>query len=202
MQQLKLRAGSNALVVVAHPDDETIWLGGTLHKFSKLNWTILALCRASDSDRAPKFKKVCAHYGAEAIIGDLEDEDKLTIKQTIPLIKKFLLKQLKGQSFDYFFTHGANGEYGHPRHIGAHLAVKELLKSKKIKTEQIFYFNYKKQSEYILVPKADSTIILKLSPQELARKKQVMSQIYGFDPKGIDTNYCTKTEAFKILYKN
>jgi len=48
------------LVVVAHPDDETIWMGGTiLSKSNGWDTTIISLCRKYDGDRAPKFKRVC-----------------------------------------------------------------------------------------------------------------------------------------------
>ena len=88
----KLKPGARALVIVAHPDDETIWMGGTILKNPKVNWTIFSLCRRSDRDRAPKFFKVCKIYKAKAIITDLDDEDKLTIRQTIPVIKKLVLE--------------------------------------------------------------------------------------------------------------
>ena len=62
-----------ALCIVAHPDDETIWMGGTIMK-NNYNWTIICLCRKNDLDRSPKFKKVCDYYKAKSIISDLDDE--------------------------------------------------------------------------------------------------------------------------------
>ena len=72
MLDLKLNPGG-ALVVVAHPDDETIWMGGTILANPKINWTVLCLCRASDKDRAPKFKKVLKKLKVQGVILDLED---------------------------------------------------------------------------------------------------------------------------------
>jgi len=53
------------LVIVAHPDDETIWMGGILLKHRD-DWktTIISLCRKNDKDRAAKFKKVYKFYKA------------------------------------------------------------------------------------------------------------------------------------------
>lgn len=203
MDKINLRGGGKALVVVAHPDDETIWMGGMIAKRKNLKWTILSLCRAGDKDRAPKFRKVCAHLGAQAIIEDLEDDGTLPISATVPLIKKIILKHIKKNQYDFLFTHGENGEYGHHRHIGANIAVNELLADGKIKPKAVFYFYYRKKyygrkfSPMIARQKAD--LVLKLSRREYEAKKKIMSEIYGFAPGGIDVYYCTKEEAFKIV---
>ncbi len=197
---IKLEKNKKALVLVAHPDDETIWMGGTILKNKNLSWTIFSLCRASDSERAPKFKKVCRYYSARAIITDLDDEDRLSIKQTIPIIKDLVLKNIAQENFDYIFTHGAQGEYGHPRHIGVHLAVKELFAKNKISPRVIFYFNYRRKDYHkdfsTLIPRKNSNFVVKLSKEQFEQKKKIMANIYGFAPDGIDTNYCTNPEAF------
>jgi len=196
----KLKPGSQALVIVAHPDDETIWMGGTILKYSNIDWTIFSLCRRNDSDRAPKFFKVCKYYKAKAIMTDLDDEDKLTIKQTIPVIKNLVLKNIGKKKFDYIFTHGHNGEYGHDRHIGVHEAICDLIKNKKLNPrEEVFCFNYKKIAKYELTSKKDSDLIVKLTKKEFDKKKKVMIDIYRFNEKGIDANLCTNPEGFKII---
>jgi hypothetical protein len=111
---------------------------------------------------------------------------------------------LKGRSFSHIFTHGQNGEYGHPRHKGAHLAVREMIKDGLLKTGSLYFFDYEKKYDREFSPlKAAShpDIVLPLSDRRFKGKKQVMARIYGFAPDGIDTNYCTNPEAFKIFVK-
>ena len=66
--------GKRAVTIVAHPDDETLWAGGTILLNRKYNWTIFTLCRRGDPDRAPKFFRVLAWVGAEGNMGDLDDD--------------------------------------------------------------------------------------------------------------------------------
>jgi len=195
MKSIEFKKSTRALVVVAHPDDETIWMGGTVLKYPNVSWTIFSLCRADDADRAPKFFRVCEYLNANGLMSDLEDTGKLTIKKSIPIIKKLLLKNLADKNYNYIFTHGRNGEYGHPRHKGVHRGVYELIKEKKL-SGKLLCFNYEMAGEHNLKPKKNSDHILILTPTEFKKKKNIMSDIYGFEKNGIDAGYCTKIEGF------
>ncbi|OGF24938.1 hypothetical protein A2303_06525 [Candidatus Falkowbacteria bacterium RIFOXYB2_FULL_47_14] len=196
MKELRLNDGGRALVIVAHPDDETIWMGGALLRFSKIKWTILSLCRASDSDRRPKFFRVCERYGAKGIIADLDDEDKLSFKNTLPVIKKIIKEEVGRARFDYLFTHNANGEYGHPRHKGAYQAIKEMIKDGELSADKVFFFAYDPVGKHKVKVGKNADTNLKLTSDEFKEKKRIVAEMYGYPHDGIDVGYCTDVEGF------
>src|SRR5512141_423783 len=62
-----------AALMVAHPDDETLWAGGFVLEHAEWDWFIGTLCRASDPDRAPKFARVLERLHAHGAMLDMED---------------------------------------------------------------------------------------------------------------------------------
>jgi len=191
---------ANALVIIAHPDDETIWSGGLILHHPKINWTIFSLCRLNDPDRYPKFFKVCKFYNTQPIISDLEDEEILSIKDTIPEIEKRLQKILKNQEFDYIFTHGQNGEYNHPRHLGVHQTIKKLQKQKKLAPTQVFYFSYQGENRgdasHCFNDFKKATYQLTLTKEELKTKQKIINEIYGFPKNSFEYLSCLQKETF------
>lgn len=186
------------LIVVAHPDDETIWMGGTIFSRKDIKWTIFSLCRRYDKDRAPKFKKVCKFYGAKAIISDLEDEGKMSIKQSLPEIERRILKEIKKKNFTYIFTHGYNGEYRHDRHIGVHRVVKKLVENKRITTDKLFFFAYKLSSKKRIINQSIDSVdlIFNLNKKILKEKKNIIKKKYGFSQKSFENVSCLNKETF------
>jgi LmbE family N-acetylglucosaminyl deacetylase len=186
------------LVIVAHPDDETIWMGGTLLAEEDTKWTILSLCRKNDKDRAPKFKKVCRCYNATGIISDLEDEGIMNIKKSLPEIERRILKEIKKKNFTYIFTHGYNGEYGHPRHIGVHKTVKGLVEKKVLKCDKLFFFAYKLNPQKRVVNRAEKSagMVLNLRKKTLKEKKDIVKKLYGFSKNSFENRSCLAKETF------
>ena len=52
----------SVLIIVAHPDDETLWAGGTILSHPEWSVFVISLCRASDTDRAPKFNRAKVNH--------------------------------------------------------------------------------------------------------------------------------------------
>lgn len=199
MRQLKIESGAKALVLVAHPDDETIWMGGTIAGHHNVKWTIFVLCRKSDPDRMPKFLRVAKQYGAVGIICDLEDEGIMSTKESIPLIQAIIREELPEKQFDVLFAHASWGEYGHDRHKGVHEAVKELCEHGELEATQVFSFAYRlDEVEGICTPRPIADCKVQLTEQELRAKKDIVEKMYGFKPTSFESRSCAQEEAFNL----
>ena len=201
MKALKLRDKTSALVLVAHPDDEIIWLGGTIITHPRVQWTVFSLCRSDDLDREPKFRRVNKYLGVRGIITDLDDDGKLNLAGSVAVAEELIRKSLTRKRYDYIFTHGANGEYGHERHLTVHLAVNNLINKKILKPTTVFYFNYKKRiakTGPTMECKKDSGYIVNFNKTIFKEKQRIVAEMYGYAWDGIDVGLCTDKEGFKL----
>lgn len=93
-------------MIVAHPDDETLWGGGYLLRYPG-DWTVQCCSvPVADPVRAVRFREACARLGARSVVHDSPDRFETPLAGLDGL----------DLAFDQIVTHGLAGEYGHPHH--------------------------------------------------------------------------------------
>ena len=184
-------------VLVAHPDDETLWAGGTILSQPSWRWFILSLCRGSDPDRAPRFFNALNAFGADGKMCDLDDGP-----DQIPLDKKELaatiLRALPTDRFDLILTHSPAGEYTrHRRHEEMGEAVISLWREGRIRTNELWVFAYQDgEKRHLPQPVKSAHIYYELSGDIWKQKYDLITKIYGFDETGFEAKTTPKVEAF------
>ena len=153
----------NAAVIVAHPDDETLWAGGIILSHPEWNWFIVSLCRRTDEDRSPRFFNALKILKSEGIMGDLDDSPEQRPLQQSE-VEDAILKLLPSKHFDLIISHNPAGEYTrHLRHEEAGRAVINLWNTGKISTGELWTFAYTDNNKkHYPVAMEDASIRLKL----------------------------------------
>ncbi len=142
-----LIAAKRPVVVVAHPDDESLFGAGIILRYPN-DWTVIC-CTIPFHDpiRAEKFHDACRVLGARGIV---RQHPERVDHVPIPDLNEY----------DLIVTHNSVGEYGHKHHRELHDAIKPRWPDKTI------CFGYG--------VKPDLTIVL--SGAEVAKKLEALKK--------------------------
>lgn len=190
-------SSAHAAVIVAHPDDETIWCGGLILSRPDLNWFVLSLCRGDDEDRAPRFRRALLELGATGDMADLNDGP--TQEPLDPcLLRDVIRRKLPSRHYELIVTHNPKGEYSkHLRHEECAKNVIFLWSQHLLHTTEMKLFAYADQGPHTLPrPRADAHERLALSRAIYDRKKNIVNKIYGFGQDSWESRTTGPIEAF------
>lgn len=186
-----------ALAVVAHPDDETLWAGGTILSRTGWEWTVITLCRRSDPDRAPRFARALERLGAVGAMGDMDDGPDQT-PLPAETVEATIAKLLPRRKWDSIFSHSPFGEYTrHLRHEETARGVMALWQSGLLECRDVHLFAYE-DGDRSYHPRAieRAHILTPLEGTIWASKREILESVYGFSAQSWEAQTAPQVEGF------
>lgn len=194
------KPNKSVVIIVAHPDDEILWVGGTILNNPQWNYFVISLCRKNDEDRSFKFKKVLKSLNIQGTMGNLDDGP-----EQVPLdsfeVEQHILDLVPQKHFDLIITHSPKGEYTkHIRHEEVSNAVIKLWNEGKITAKELWTFAYEDGNKKHL-PRAieKASHFEKLKKDIWIKKYRIITETYGFDKNSWEAKTTPKNEAFWIF---
>jgi LmbE family N-acetylglucosaminyl deacetylase len=191
------RNSKRVVIIVAHPDDETLWAGGTILNHPSWHCFIVCLCRRSDKDRAPKFLKALKVLGSEGIMCDLDDGPEQNPLEENEIVRT-ILQVLPSKHFDLIISHNPFGEYTrHIRHEETGKAVIKLWHAGIISANELWTFAYEDgDKKYYPKPIQTATVCHKLTEQIWLKKYIIITETYGFEKTSFEAQTTPRAESF------
>jgi LmbE family N-acetylglucosaminyl deacetylase len=189
-------------VIVAHPDDETLWAGGTILDHPDWHWFIISLCRGKDEDRSKRFHDALKVLNSDGIMGDLDDgPEQYPLEENE--VENTILSLLPKKRFDLIISHSPSGEYTrHLRHEEAGRSVIRLWGSGKISASELWTFAYYDDNRKTYPkPLMNASIYSILSSEIWDQKYRLITGTYGFSKGGFEAETTPKSEAFWRFFR-
>lgn len=168
------------VMIVAHPDDETLWGGAHL---GKGKYFVVCLTNGFNLTRANEYRAILRYTGNEGIILNYPDSQD-SIRDDWSDVRPGMIKDLERiigyKNWKSIVTYNPDGVTGHIHHILTYEEVYEVTE-KYNKLDKLYYFGpfYKKNN----IP-ADAERIsdseLKIKLEEIKLYKSVLNNIYTF----------------------
>ncbi len=197
ISDISLGSEPRVLVVVAHPDDETLWVGGTMLMHPDWRWKVVSLCRGNDLDRRPKFFSAVKRLGGQGSIGNMDDgPDQYPLPDSV--LQNAIKLDLDNRDFNVIITHSPFGEYTrHLRHEEVSQAALHLWHTGELIAKELWMFAYTDDAKAHCPRAIEEAHLDLLLPENIWRKKlAIILEVYGFSSDSWEAMTTPKKEAF------
>lgn len=155
------------LIVVAHPDDETIFFAGLVLRNRKTPWRLICVTNGNGDGRGGQrwleLQNACKKLGIKSI-----EQWNFADQYEKRLDVKALCERLQNVAAPHqVFTHSPLGEYGHPHHQDVSMAVHQAFGGK----NSVWSVAYNCRPEKVIA----------LSKSEYERKTEILRKVYGLE---------------------
>ncbi|UTY38331.1 PIG-L family deacetylase [Allocoprobacillus halotolerans] len=169
---------SHKLMIVAHPDDETLWGGGHLLDGG---WFVVVLTNGYNNQRVKELTNALSISHTHFIILNYPDLKSKKVKDDWNYVQKGMSKDietlLKYKQWDQVVTHNPKGEYGHIHHKMTNQLVKKLAINLKI-YDKLYYFGkfYSNDGKFYGNPKMPDGLKSTYSGEKLKMKNMMIDK--------------------------
>jgi len=155
------------------------------------------LCRASDSDRGPRFFRAVQQLGTSGKIGDLDDGPE---QRPLPAleVQEMIMSLLPATHYHLIVTHGPWGEYTrHLRHEETSRAVAALWNQGSVSATELWMFSYQDGGKrYLPRPIKTAHRVIKIPHRIWQEKYRMITEVYGFAADSFEARATPRVEAF------
>ena len=190
--RVKIEVKPKKLMIVAHPDDESLWGGAHL---LEEEYTVVCITCGVVNYRVTEFEKAMAVTNDTYIMlgyPDLAGPKIDRWETTYNLIYESLKRIIESNNWNVIVTHNPDGEYGHIQHIMTSKIVTDIVSDK----TKLYYFDrYYKEGE---IPSYLTTI----NTDTYNKKMNDLLSIYVSQPKAMKRHrYIMNHENFLNFYE-
>lgn len=161
------------IMIVAHPDDETLWAGNNILTEKYL---IVSITNGNNPTRKAEFfnaMKLSGNYGVMLNYPDNPNRKKNNWKNVKDKVRQDIRYLLQYKKWDQIVTHNPEGEYGHIQHKFTSMLVTNECEKEGI-ASRLNYFEKYRSANYVLTHAMKPL----LTEQEVQNKENLMAESY------------------------
>lgn len=200
LEKMKTEDLKSVAIIVSHPDEETLWAGGTILSHPLWNCFVVCLSKANDPELAPRFYNALKVLKAEGAMGNLDELDEIDDSKSIneKELERTIIQLLPNTHFDLIITHNSvEANTNNQQHEAVNKAVTKLWEAGIIAADELWTFaNGEENMMHYAKPIEEHEIQEELSKKIWSRKYNIITRIFGYNEKSWQARTTPSTETF------